>query len=338
MRFNSTQLDRPGESGRAVNPASPGNRLRALIFHLVIGCGVQFGNCAYWGAYAQETTNSAAVSAASPDADRPKNEVVAEDESSPIQEGDELGRQTLLRRRSHRQMFRAYSDTQYLYTSNVLLADGEFIQVGDDSVFLEDVGASFSPALIEPLVSSLYYNHNLTRFNSFSEFDFDADTAGLHLGLPVADLFTLYGDFSATRYYYREHGHEFYKFYNTELGIGREQRLSRRASLDFGYQLDWRPSSPSELNRIDNAVYLGANFALVDKLTAQFYYRIRVREYYQDSHTDLDQILNLTLVYSFNDYISARISATYGLNSSSESVRDYNVYNAGAGLNLNIKF
>jgi len=301
---------------------------------LLIGCGIQFG---IWGnreASAQANTNSVPESSVAGGTAEQRQDT-AEPRSS---NGNELGSQPILRRRSRPRMFQVYSDTQYLYDSNVLLADGEFIKKGDDSVFIQDLGASFSPRLVEPLVSSLYYHHNLVRFDDFSQFDFDADTGGLHLGLPVADLFNLYGDLSAGRYYYRHGGHEFYKYFNMELGIGREQRITRRASLIYGYQLDWRPSTPSDLTRIDNAGYLGANFALIDKLTAQFFYRIRIREYYQGSRTDLDNLLNLTLVYSFNDYISLRVFAAYGVNTSSKTTHDYDVFNGGSGLNLTLKF
>jgi hypothetical protein len=290
-------------------------------------------------AIGQETNNPAIGSAPAVSASDVKQATDAgATEVDASQEGDELGSQSILRSRRRPRMFRAYSDTQYLYDSNVLLADGDFILRGSDAVFIQDFGALFSPALIEPLASSLYYHHNLVRYDDFSQFDFDADTGGLHLGLPVKDLFTIYGDFSASRYYFREHGSEFYKYFDGELGLGREQRLGRRTSLLYGYQLDWRPSSPSDLTRIDNAGYVGVSLGLMDKLTSHFLYRIRVREYYQASHTDLDHLLNLTLAYSFNDSITARLFVTYGINNSTVSIRDYTVFNGGGGLNLSIRF
>jgi hypothetical protein len=89
---------------------------------------------------------------------------------------------------------------------------------------------------------------------------------------------------------------------------------------------------------VDNAGYVALNVALLDNLTAQLFYRARVRQYLQDNRTDLDHIAAFTLSYAFNDYISARLIATYGRNNSSLSANDYTVFNGGVGLNVLLKF
>jgi len=98
--------------------------------------------------------------------------------------------------------------------------------------------------------------------------------------------------FLPSRDYFREGGDEFYKYYSTNW-VPAVRRGWTARSLGYGYQLDWRPSSPAELTRLDNAAYIGLNVALIDKLTAQFFYRIRVREYYQFGRTDLTIFLIL---------------------------------------------
>src|SRR5262245_42349985 len=96
--------------------------------------------------------------AASPVAESGQKESTEDsDSSSTLALDGELGRQTILRRRDRPRLFRIFSDTQYLYDSNVLLADGDFLLRGEDAVFIESVGASFSPSLIEPLTSSFFY-------------------------------------------------------------------------------------------------------------------------------------------------------------------------------------
>jgi hypothetical protein len=256
----------------------------------------------------------------------------------PSSELPELGRQALLQEEPRPRLFQVFSDTQCLYDSNILLTDGEIIETGDDAVSIESLGATFSPHLLRGLGSTLYFRHDIVRYNQFSKFDFDEDTGGLSLSYPVDDLFLLYGGFGAGRYYFRAGGHEFFKFYDTYIGLGRELRLSNRALLTYGYHLDWRPSSPSPLTRIDNALYLGLDFAVMDKLTAQLFYRLRLREYLQVNRTDVDNLVALTLTYAFNDYVSVRVFATYAEDNSNLRVHEYSVFNAGGGLNFSFRF
>src|SRR5262249_14464799 len=89
------------------------------------------------------------------------------------QDGNDLGRQVLLDRRERPRMFQVTSDTQYLYDSNVLLTDGDFIQEEADAVFIQTFGVSFSPPFLSRLRSTLYWQHDLVRYDDLSKFDFD---------------------------------------------------------------------------------------------------------------------------------------------------------------------
>ena len=281
---------------------------------------------------------AASANAQTPEASQPQAQTSAGKEVDDRHDDGDLGRQSLLRRRERPRWFRISSDTQYLYDSNVLLADGEFIQKGDDAVFIQSFGASFTPPLLERLTSGIYYHHEIVRYDEFNKFDFDADTAGLRLGYPVKDWFNVYGGWSASRYSFQGHGGEFYRFYDTRIGLEREQPITRRLLLTYGYQFDWKPSSPARLTRADNAAYLGLGIALADKLTAQVFYRLRAREYLRTDRTDVDHLVSLSLGYAFNDYVSLRVSGSYGENSSTLKAHDYEVFTAGGGLNLSFKF
>src|SRR5258708_17001691 len=202
--------------GKAVNTLSrPGTPLRAnrnrwktWVLHHLLGWNCALAAlCLAREVAAQDSTNLPAAAASPTSAQTQPAQPEAHPPEPAFGAGiSELGRQTILEPRRRPRLFRVYSDTQYLYDSNVLLADGDFIQVGDDSVFVEDAGVSISAPLVQPLSSSVYYHHNLARYDEFSQFDFDADPGGLHLAYPIQDLFPLSADFSASRNYFRQGG------------------------------------------------------------------------------------------------------------------------------------
>jgi hypothetical protein len=259
------------------------------------------------------------------------------DAADDSEQGD-LGRQILLERRPRPRLFQVTSESQYLYTSNVLLTDGEIFARTDDALFFEQLTAMFSPRLLPHLNSTLYARYQIVRFDQNGFVDFDGNEVGLSLSYPVEHWFKAYGGFSASRQYFAANDHEFFKMFDAQFGLRHDVKLCSYAWLFVGYQLDWRPSSPSALTRIDNAGYVGLDMALVDKLTAQLLYRLRLEEFLQDNRTDVNHLLSLAVTYAFNDFISVRAFVTYGINDSNQTVHDFNVFTSGAGINLQVRF
>ncbi|MGA2220280.1 MAG: outer membrane beta-barrel protein [Verrucomicrobiia bacterium] len=254
-------------------------------------------------------------------------------------ETSDLGPQVILQRRPQQPLFSVYSDTQYLYDSNVGLTPNHGMNnASSDEVFFQTFGASFTPHLVDGLTSALYARQQFVRYDQQSILDFDAQSGGLSLGYPVGNWFTVYGGFEASRLFTRQKDVEFYKDFDTQFGLWRSQPLGQRLLFYYGYQLDWLPAHPSDLTELDDALYGGINLQLIDRLAAQFLYRFRVRNYLQTSRTDLDHLVSLALSYPFNRYISVRVYVSYGENDSNKSEFDYHVVNAGGGLNLSASF
>jgi hypothetical protein len=249
---------------------------------------------------------------------------------------DELGPIVVLKRAPQYRPLRVFSDTQYLYNSNVLLAPS---REDADAVFVESLGASYAPRLFKSLASSVYVRQQFIRYDKLSRFDFNAQAAGLSLQRPVRNWFILSGGFDAERYLNaRDSGKEFLKDFNLSLGIRRGQFLHERVFVYYGYQLNWLPTTPSDLTRLDNAVYAGVNVALLQHLTLQLAYRLRALAYYQDARFDYDHSLNASLIYKFNEYISARAFTTYASNTSDKTGYEYQGLTAGGGLGLSLQY
>ena len=248
---------------------------------------------------------------------------------------EELGPIIVLKRAPRYQPFRVYSDSQYVYNSNVLLAPSNR---QEDEVYAQTLGASFSPRLIKGLASTIYVRHQFIRYLTLNNFDFDAQTAGVNFQRPVRNWFILSGGFEASRFILRETDKEFLKDFDVSFGIRRGQYLHERVFLYYGYQGDWMPTSPSNLSRVDNALYAGVNLALMDKLTLQLAYRLRAMAYYQDSRFDYDHSLNASLIFKFNDYANVRAFVNYANNDSDNAISDYEGLTAGCGLGLSLRF
>ncbi len=256
---------------------------------------------------------------------------------------NELGEVLFLRSPARPKLFKVSSDTQYLFTSNILLLPNlkPQLKAEQDSLLLQTFGLSFSPQLLDKLTSTVFLRQQMAQYSAHDEDDFDAQTAGLQLSYPVKDWFDCYAGFSAGRMVLQKHDDEFYKAYDAQFGLWRTQPLCSRASVFFGYQYDWVPASPSELSRADNSLYVGANAALLKKLNAQLLYRLSFQDYnhFSGEHrSDRNQLVTFALNYAFNDYVSIHAFTDYGHNDSNFKSRTYGIFDAGGGLNLSLRF
>jgi|ERR1051325_5940672 hypothetical protein len=271
--------------------------------------------------------------------------------SKEAEESGDLGKQVILQTVPRVRMFEIFSDTQVIYDSNPLLVRN---QEKADGLLYQTFQLSFTPHLVDKLVTSMYLRYQFIRYFDNSRFDFDALGAGLNLGYPVLDWLTAYGGWSAERLDEAHGGNTFYEEYDTQLGLRASFPLGKRANYFFGYQFDWRPSDPHEFNRVDHFAFLGLNLQLIEKLTAQFLYRFRYEDYLEDSkvlvdlgppvittrksRSDIENLVSFALVYPFNEYVNVRAYVLYSNNDSTRRIFDYDVVNVGGGLNLSFRF
>lgn len=231
------------------------------------------------------------------------------------------------------------NDTQVFHTSNVLLLPdlNRVVHPVEDAVVLEGIEVALTPPVWHGLTASGFFRHQFVRYIENDTLDFQSQSAGVRLNYPVEWL-TLYSGFSAQRQFQDRAHEDFFKMYDTQFGFYRSQPLCPRAALVAGYQLDWRASTPSQLDRLDNAFYAGISFAPCRHLTADLLYRISVQEYLKNSRSDLNHLFTATLTYTINDYVRIHGFLDYGHNDSNTFGRDYTVFDAGGGFNLSVRF
>lgn len=248
---------------------------------------------------------------------------------------DDLGRQQILIRRPAARPVRVFSETEYLYTSNVLLTDGN---PQGDGVTHQTFGVSYSPQLIGRLTSTAFAKYELLRYTSRDELDFDANSAGLSLSRPIENWVTVFGGFQASRLYLSDDADEFYKAFDTTFGFWRGANIQAWGWLFYGYQLDWYATTPSQFDRVSNAGYIGLRVLPTDQLTLQLLYRLRAEEYLNHNRTDLNHLVSARLTYELCPNATLTAYAEYGNNNSDASPFDYEVFTGSGGLMLQVKF
>ncbi len=258
---------------------------------------------------------------------------------------DELGEEILLARRPRPRWLRVSSETQYAYTSNLLLLDGDNFPPSsgltelEDSFLFQSFDVAITPPLSDQVTTTIYGRYDIIRYDRHSEFDFDANTAGLNVSLPVEDWFTVYADFSGVRQYLTDGPiNEFFRMWDTRGGVWRSDQICPHASIFYGYQFDWRAASPAILSRVDNAVYAGLKSQFLKRCTAQLLYRLSVQESLEINRTDVNQLVSLAVHCAFTDRAVLTAFADYSHNNSDIATRDYEVFDLGGGLNLTVRF
>lgn len=251
---------------------------------------------------------------------------------------DDLGPELILARRPKPPVFELSADTQYSFNSNIQLTK---THAESDGELDETLRVSASPSLVPHLTSMVYVNQQFIRYNTYAINDYDSQSAGVSLSYPLGpngSWGTLYGGFDANRLCYPVDAGEIFKEYDTLIGLWRSHMLGRRVALSYGYQLDWLPSHPSAWTRVYNALAGSLSVKITEKLNAQLYYRLRDQEFLQATRNDLDHLVYLTLSYTYNRFVAARLYGSYGDSSSSVPANDYRVTNGGAGLALSLRF
>ena len=248
-----------------------------------------------------------------------------------------------------------YSDTSYLYDSNILLM---FHKPVSDMVLDQVFGASYSPRIFDDLKTTLYAQHYIDRYDSHSAFDFDGDKAGVDLAYTLvkppipyheeqtSSAWTLYGDGSYERLTLTTDDVLIFGMADAKIGLRCDYNsrlpawtgIVKPIASFYGYQLDWRVSYPSVLTRADNTGFLGASIDVMRNVYLQVLAQAQWQDYLNVNRSDLTETVSASLIWRINKYASLNASALFANNNSSLNTFSYKVLSAGPNLTLQIRF
>lgn len=248
-----------------------------------------------------------------------------------------------------------YSDTSYLYDSNVLLT---YHKPVSDEVVDEVLGVTYSPRILDDLKTVFYLQQYYDHYQIRDAFDFYGEQAGVDLaytlvGSPIpyhqeqtSSTWTLYGDGSYERLALTSDDTLIFGMVDARIGLrcdfdallpGWGGTVKHIAPF-YGYQVDWRVSYPSVLTRADNTGFVGANMDVVKNVYLQVLAQAQAQSYLNVNRSDLTETVSMSLIWRINKYASANASAMFANNNSSLNTFSYKVLSAGPNLALQIRF
>lgn len=250
----------------------------------------------------------------------------------------DLGEQAILKKTERYQPWGFFATSSFTYTSNVAL-----VRTGEESdfIFTPAVGASFTPRITNDLYANLSVAQQWFVYNEFSALDFasfDAQ-AGLIYRVPRTRNLILRTHYDFSRLTMSDLSGEFFSDHSIVFGgevpvrVGRAQQIT--GGVDFSLSFAARPDAPA---RHEYSTFIGYSVAFSRNLTVNAMGRMAVRDYTEGDRVDLSAILSLGAVYRFTPWLSASALTTFASNHSNQNVFDYDVFNLGGALSLNLRY
>lgn len=251
----------------------------------------------------------------------------------------DLGEQAILKRAENYQPWTFFAAAPFSYTSNVALTrSGE----QSDLLFTPAVGITYAPRLTKTLYANISVAQQFFYYDEFDGFNFASFDlrAGLVYVLPQFHNLVLRADYDFNRLTAEDDlGDEFFANHSLNFGaelpfrIGRAQQVSVGADLSFSVA-----ASPDPPARHDYSGFVGYQVNLTRDLTLSAVGRLAVRDYVEGDRTDVSAIFGLNANYRFNKWLSVGANTNFATNWSNQSVFEYDVFNIGGAVSVNVRF
>ncbi len=251
---------------------------------------------------------------------------------------DAFGAQVIFKRQERVKPFTAFAEASAFFTNNVALAKRDLL---DDKFLVLSAGASFTRPIRAGLRFEAGLRSALYRYAEYRELDFQSvdATAGVVWSPPV-----LHGAEVSLRYLFShlttaEEQDEIYKSHAALLGIQRVIPFSRAHAAYFGASAQWTWAEPQEPGRDEYVAYAGYYLQAAEHVAADLSYRYGHFVYRQgDGRRDDNQTISLSLRYAAVEWASISATSFLGMNRSNRSAFEYEVWNAGGGLQFSLRF
>ncbi|MBI5800249.1 MAG: hypothetical protein HZA92_05910 [Verrucomicrobia bacterium] len=274
----------------------------------------------------------------------------------------DVGPQSILKVKQKRTLFEATFDSQFFYTSNQNLAE----DASGTTLFVNTAQITYSPPPVQTSRGAVAPRAGLRH----QWFNYGLGDAPATKGDVDFDLQAVFGE---ARWAFRqdwtaEAGVEFSRLINhlptyttyrqfysewlPRVGVTRNVSFSEARSLTFSWQMSYHvtdspdaltsvPSSPRNTNdRLDNSFLAAYTHVFGPKLAVQPYYRLLTTRYgSQSGRFEYLHSFGLSAYLTLRENISLRGFLSYEIKDSDAAiVPDYQKFDIGGGLNLNVRF
>lgn len=275
----------------------------------------------------------------------------------------DVGPQSILKVKQKSTWLDVSFDSQFFYTSNQYLAEN----AAGTTLFVNTAQIAYAPAAFQTSQGALapragfrhqWFNYGLgDRPATKGDNDFDLQALFGELrwaflpnwtaeaGVEWSRLINHTPDYTAYRQFYSE--------WVPRIGLTRNVSFSETKTLTFGWQMNYHVTDSAPLvptaisgvtrntnDRMDNSFLTAYTHVFGPKLAVQPYYRLLTTRYgSQSARFDYLHTFGLSAYVTLHENVSLRAFLSYEIKDSDAPAEpDYQKFDMGAGLNLNIRF
>jgi len=251
---------------------------------------------------------------------------------------DAFGSQVIFKRQDKPQPFSAFAGIEAFVTNNVALAK---VAPQRDGFLEATAGASFT----QRFAYNLRFDASLVgaayRYDRFPQLDFQSTEPSAAVTWSPPQL---HGAEVLLRYTFTDltaapRVREFYKSQAILLGAQKVIPFSRSQVVYFGASAQWSFAEPQPDGRDEYVAYCGYKAQLTRRLSADLFYRYGRYVYRAgDGRQDNNHTISLGFRYSPTDWFSLSVNGYIAVDRSNQPAFDYDVGNAGLGLEFSFQF
>lgn len=274
----------------------------------------------------------------------------------------DVGPQSILKVKQKRTLFEVAFDSQFFYTSNQNLAE----DAAGTSLFVNTAQIAYAPMPIQtgrgavaPRIGARHqwFNYGLGDSPaSKGDIDFDLQAVFGEVKWAFRQDWTAEAGVEWSRLLNHVPSYTTYRQFYSEwvprIGVTRNVSFGETKSLTFAWQMNYHvtdspdalasvPPAPRNTNdRLDNSFLAAYTHVLGPKLSVQPYYRLLATRYgSQAARFDWLHSFGLSAYVTLHQNVSLRGFLSYEIkDSDAPIVPDYQKFDLGGGLNLNVRF
>ncbi len=274
----------------------------------------------------------------------------------------DVGPQSILKVKQKRTLFEVSLDSQFFYTSNQNLAE----DAAGTSLFVNTAQIAYAPPAFQTGRGAVapragfrhqWFNYGLgDRPATKGDNDFDLQAVFGEVKWAFRQDWTAEAGVEWSRLINHTPTYTTYRQFYSEwvprIGVTRNVSFSETKSLTFAWQMNYHvtdspdalasvPPAPRNTNdRMDNSLLAAYTHVFGPKLAVQPYYRLLLTRYgSQSARFDYLHSFGLSAYVTLHQNVSLRGFLSYEIkDSDSPTVPDYQKFDIGGGLNLNVRF
>lgn len=251
---------------------------------------------------------------------------------------DAFGAQMILKDQEKLRPFSAFAELSAFFTNNVALTK---VQPQEDSFLVANFGFGYTRDFAPGWNISIAGRYAMFRYNEFNVLDFDSvdATAAVSWSPSQWKGVSLFARYGFTSLIARTTDDEFFQNHAVAVGAQKIFAISRTHAAYLGASAQWAYSEPELAQRDEYSAYAGYRWLATEDISVGAMYRYGYFVYREEGdRRDHNQTASLNLRYEPVEWLAFSGTAFGTWNRSNLEVFDYDVFNAGGGISVQLRF